>query len=173
MKNASDSAKVHAEFFIDGYRISGIFDARRRLLGDILYDPTTSYLEVQEAFLSPIGDPAHISNHYARAVLAKEKISLILTPNAKDGLRSDQRHYRGRYQTVLVTTLSFYDVTGELYTTSQFKLQTFLSIQAGPFISLLDATVYSAFHKDISYQGGIALVNASHISCIGEEQTRS
>ncbi len=173
MQNASSSAKVHAEFFIDGYRISGVFDARRRLLGDILYDPTTSYLEVEEAFLSPIGDPAHISNHYGRAVLSKEKISLILTSNAQDGLRSDQRHYRGRYQTSLVATLSFFDVTGELYTTSQFKLQTFLSIQAGPFIALLDATAYSAFHKDISYQGGVALVNTSHISCIGEKQSRS
>ncbi len=167
MQNPEASGKIHAEFFIYGYRLSSVFDTRRRLLGDIFYDPTTSYIEVQEAFLSPIDQPMHITHSYTRAILIKEQVSLALTTNAQDSLRSDQRHYRGRYETTLVITLPFFDITGKHFGTSLFKLNTFLGVQAGAFLTLLDVTARCTFHSDVTYQGGAAIINTSHISCIG------
>ncbi|MBN1487237.1 MAG: hypothetical protein JW981_06305 [Anaerolineae bacterium] len=167
MQTSSSPDTIQVEFFTYGYRISGVFDAQRRLLADVVYDPTTSYLIVNDAYLSPIGQPMTISASYTKAQIAKDKVSLILTMNLRDGLRSDRQYYRGSYKAEVVITLPFFEVTGQLFTSSPFKLESFLSIQAGAFINLSEATARSTFDPDVTYHGGAAIINTSHISCIG------
>ena len=56
--------RVTAEFFAQGYRLSGTYVSSRRLMADEIYDPTTNYLTVEDAYLSPIMNPAKITAHY-------------------------------------------------------------------------------------------------------------
>ncbi|MEJ5311690.1 MAG: hypothetical protein WHX52_18160 [Anaerolineae bacterium] len=161
--------KVIAEFFSQGYRMSGTYVVTRRPLADEIYDPTTNYLQLEEAYLSPIMDPAKISAYYALTLFDKSNLDFVLTLDKKDGLRRDQTYGMGTYQLSICLTVPFFEITGQLYLTNRnFNPRIYLSSDAGIFITLLDVTAHSTFNPDISYQGGVALINRAHISFFGE-----
>jgi len=161
--------KVVAEFFSQGYRMSGTYVVTKRPLADEIYDPTTNYLQLEEAYLSPIMDPAKISAYYATTLFDKSKLDFVLTLDKKDGLRRDQAYGMGTYQLSICLTVPFFEITGQLFLVNRnFNPRIYLSSDAGIFITLLDVTAHSTFNPDISYQGGAALINRAHISFFGE-----
>lgn len=162
--------KIVAEFFAQGYRMSGTYVITKRLLADEIYDPTTNYFLLEEAYLSPIIDPARISAYYALTLFDKSNLDFALTMDKKDGLRRDQSYGMGNYQLTIFLTVPFFEITGSLFLTNKnFNPRLYLSSDAGIFITLLDVTVRSTFSPDISYQGGVALINRMHISFFGEK----
>jgi len=161
--------KVVAEFFSQGYRMSGTYVVTKRPLADEIYDPTTNYLQLEEAYLSPIMDPAKISAYYATTLFDKSNLDFVLTLDKKDGLRRDQAYGMGTYQLSICLTVPFFEITGQLFLVNRnFNPRIYLSSDAGIFITLLDVTAHSTFNPDISYQGGAALINRAHISFFGE-----
>lgn len=161
--------KVVAEFFSQGYRMSGTYVVTKRPLADEIYDPTTNYLQLEEAYLSPIMDPAKISAYYALTLFDKSNLDFVLTLDKKDGLRRDQAYGMGTFQLSICLTVPFFEITGQLYLINRnFNPRIYLSSDAGIFITLLDVTAHSTFNPDISYQGGAALINRAHISFFGE-----
>ena len=161
--------KVIAEFFAQGYRVSGTYVITKRPLADEIYDPTTNYLQLEEAYLSPIMDPAKISAYYALTLFDKSNLDFVLTLDKKDGLRRDQSYGMGTFQLSICLTVPFFEITGQLYLINRnFNPRIFLSSDAGIFITLLDVTARSTFNPDVSYQGGVALINRAHISFFGE-----
>ncbi|MBN2391874.1 MAG: hypothetical protein JXR84_14195 [Anaerolineae bacterium] len=163
------TTKVIAEFFAQGYRVSGTYVVTKRPLADEIYDPTTNYLQLEEAYLSPIMDPAKISAYYTVTLFDKSNLDFVLTLDKKDGLRRDQSYGMGTYKLLICLTVPFFEITGYLYLINRnFNPRLYLSSDAGIFISLLDATARSTFNPDVSYQGGVALINRAHISFFGE-----
>jgi len=161
--------KIVAEFFSQGYRMSGTYVITKRPLADEIYDPTTNYLQLEEAYLSPIMDPAKISAYYATTLFDKSNLDFVLTLDKKDGLRRDQAYGMGTFQLSICLTVPFFEITGQLYLVNRnFNPRIYLSSDAGIFITLLDVTAHSTFNPDISYQGGAALINRAHISFFGE-----
>ncbi len=161
--------KVVAEFFSQGYRMSGTYVVTKRPLADEIYDPTTNYLQLEEAYLSPIMDPAKISAYYALTLFDKSNLDFVLTLDKKDGLRRDQAYGMGTFQLSICLTVPFFEITGQLFLVNRnFNPRIYLSSDAGIFITLLDVTAHSTFNPDISYQGGAALINRAHISFFGE-----
>ncbi len=161
--------KVTADFFAQGYRVSGTYVVTRRALADEIYDPTTNYLQLEEAYLSPIMEPAKISAYYALTLFDKSNLDFVLTLDKKDGLRRDQSYGMGTYQLTICLTVPFFEITGSLYVANKFfNPRIYLSSDAGIFISLMDVTARCTFNPDVSYQGGVALVNRAHISFFGE-----
>jgi len=161
--------KVIAEFFAQGYRVSGTYVVTKRPLADEIYDPTTNYLQLEEAYLSPIMDPAKISAYYALTLFDKSNLDFVLTVDKKDGLRRDQSYGMGTYQLSICLTVPFFEITGSLYVISRnFNPRIYLSSDAGIFITLVDVNARSTFNPDVSYQGGVALINRAHISFFGE-----
>lgn len=162
--------KTSAEFFAQGYRLSGTYVSMKRMMADEIYDPTTNYLTVEDAYLSPIMDPAKISAHYNVVLFDKTNLDLILTVDARDGLRRDQTYGLGTFQFHIYLIIPFFEVTGTLHlTTRHFNPRTYLSNDASTFITLLNATVRSTFDSKINYTGGAALVNRAHLSFFGEK----
>ena len=162
--------KVTAEFFAQGYRLSGTYVSMKRLMADEIYDPTTNYLTVEDAYLSPIMDPAKISAHYNVVLFDKSNLDLIVTVDTRDGLRRDQTYGLGTYQFNIYLIIPFFEVTGTLYlATRHFNPRTYLSNDASTFITLVNATVRSTFNAKISYSGGAALINRAHLSFFGEK----
>ncbi len=164
------SNKVIAEFFAQGYRVSGTYVITKRLLADEIYDPTTNYFLLEEAYLSPIMDPGKISAYYAVMMFDKSNLDFVLTVDKKDGLRRDQTYGLGNFQFSIFLTVPFFEISGSLYlTTKNFNPRIYLSNDAGIFITLLDVVVHSTFNPAITYEGGVALINRAHISFFGEK----
>ncbi|MGC9521489.1 MAG: hypothetical protein ACP5HG_06360 [Anaerolineae bacterium] len=171
MHSPTSGQTVVADFFAQGYRVSGVYVEGKLSLPDAVYDQSTDYLLIQEAYLSPITDPAKISVHYTSTTLAKQNLDFILTLEQQDGLRRDQRYSLGRSTFDLCLTVPFFEIRGRLHTANRsFDPRVFLSAEAGPFITLLDVTASCTFNPSISYSGGAALINRQSIGFLGERE---
>lgn len=161
---------VSAEFFAQGYRVSGSYVATLRALADDVYDPNTNYVELRDAYVSPIMSPARISAHYKHAIFDKDNLDFILTVDPHDGLRRDQRYGLGRYAFDTFLTVPFFEIHGELrLTTQKFDTRLFLSSEAGSFITLLNVVAHSTFNPAVSYEAGVALVSRTKVSFFGQK----
>ncbi|MCD6285717.1 MAG: hypothetical protein J7M39_07390 [Anaerolineae bacterium] len=166
------SQQIVADFFAQGYRVSGTFQFSTRLFADVIYDTNTNYLAIQQAYLSPITDPAKISAYYRTTTMNKASLDFILMIEQKDGLRRDQRYALGATSFDLCLTVPFFEIKGRLPSTRHaFDARAFLTREAGAFITLLDVTARCTFNPDVSYQGGAALIARSSISFLGEHQS--
>ncbi len=171
MRASTSNRSVVADFFGQGYRVSGAFVEGNLSLSDAVYDQSTDYLLIKDAYLSPITDPAKISVHYVSTTLFKRNLDFILTLDQQNGLRRDQRYALGRYGFDLCLTVPFFEIQGRLHTMNRsFDPRVFLSADAGPFVTLLDVTARCTFNPDISYTGGAALINRDDIGFLGERQ---
>ena len=158
-----------ADFFSQGYRVSGMFVSDNRTLSDVVYDITTNYIRLQDAYLSPITDPAKISAYYRTTLLNKARLDFVITIDQKDGLRRDQRFSRGQYRFNIFLTVPFFQVTGILHSiTRGFNPRSYLGSDAGSFITLLDVTATCTFNPNVQYKGGAALVSRDNIGFFGE-----
>ncbi len=172
LSNARLKKTVAVELFTHGYRISGTYILAPHLFADAIYNPTTAYVVLEDAYLSPITDPAAIGRYYKMLVVQKDELDFALTVNMKDGLRRDQRYKRSSHKYTISLTVPFFEVTGEVYSMlKKFDPRSYLGTEAGSFISLFNATASSMFDLNITYQGGVILVNHKHIGSIGEQST--
>ncbi len=162
---------ITAEFFADGYRLSGTYDASRFSLADALIDPSTNYITIEDAYLSPIMDPSILAANYKVAVIEKGHLDFVLTVQARDGIRRDQQFIRGMKTYRVFLTLPFFEIIGEVRTTMPvFKPRHYLSSTAGQFLTFLNVTARCTFYPDIVYQGGAAQINRDKITFFGEKR---
>ncbi|HNT76527.1 MAG TPA: hypothetical protein PKH77_16060 [Anaerolineae bacterium] len=161
--------RTTAEFFAQGYRVSGTFYVVTRPLADEVHDPTTDYVPLHDAYVSPIMNPSRISAYYRDALFDKNNLDFVLTVDQRDGLRRDQRFGLGRYSFKIFLTVPFFEVQGELrLVTPKLDSRVYLSSEAGTFITLLNVTARSTFNPDVQYEGGVAMVSRLRVSFFGE-----
>lgn len=167
----SKQIQTTADFFSQGYRVSGTFISSNRTLSDVVYDITTDYLRLQEAYISPITDPAQISAYYHTTLLNKAGLDFVITIEQKDGLRRDQRFMMGGQFTFnIFLTVPFFQITGVLHNLNRvFNPRSFLGNDAGNFITLTDVTATCTFNPTVQYRGGAALVSRDNIGFFGEQ----
>ncbi len=165
---------VAADFFTHSYRISGSVDVRRLPLADQLNDRTTSYLMLQDAYVSPIDRPGDITDSYAMAALRKDNVSMAVLTNKDDGL--SKKHSYGSYfgmslKNVFLTVPQF-EVRGFLQVVGKFDLHALMATGTDRFMPLLDGTTFSTLKPEIQFQGGMLLVNkdAVGVMCLREEE---
>jgi hypothetical protein len=170
MQQPMQTQEIVADFFAHGYRISGAFPTGNQNLSDALFDPNTSYLLIKDAYLSPITDPATISAYYETTLLAKPGLDFVLTMNPRDAMRRDQRYRASQmFDVSIAMTVPFFELQGKMQTVSRsFDPRSFLSNEAGAFITLLDVTASCTFRPEIQYQGGAAIISRESISFFGE-----
>ncbi len=169
LKDARLKKTVAVELFTHGYRVTGTFVLTSRLFAEEIYNPTTAYVVLEDAYLTPITDPATIGRYYKSLVVQKDELDFALTVATKDGLRRDQRYKRSAYKYTVSLTMPFFEITGEIYSMlKKFDPRSYLGTEAGAFISLFNATARSMFDVNVTYQGGVILVNHKHIGSIGE-----
>jgi hypothetical protein len=138
----------------------------------MIYDPSTNYIPIQDAYLSPIITPAKISAHYVNTVVIKANLDFVLTMDVSDGLRRDQRYTLGKNVFNVSLTVPFFEIQGKLHSLNRsFDPRVFLSSDAAHFITLLDVEARCTFSPDVSYKGGVALISRAKISFLGETQT--
>lgn len=138
-------------------------------MGDGVYDTTTAFLIVENAYISPVDRPSEMSANYAEAILVKEELSLALTINEEAALRRDQQYgsYLGPQLKPVFLTLPFFDITGQLRIPGRFDPRVLLSSQTEQFITLFDVTTRTTSNPDITYEGSAGIINKSKISFMG------
>ena len=162
-----------ADFFVHSYRISGRLDVRHRKLADQLGDHTTSFVQLEDVYISNIERPAHIAASYLTTTLRKDNIIAVVVAEQEDGLPREQTYgsYLGTYLRKVLVTVPSFEIAGNLRLSGRLDMRQVLTTGTGDFILILDGRMTSSAHPDIVFTGGAILVNKDHIGSFwaGEE----
>lgn len=162
-----------ADFLTASDRISGQVTVRTRPLADQLNDATTSFLELENVYISPINRPSEIGASYPAATLRKPGIHLAIVARAEDGLSRQQTYgsYLGTVSRDVFLASSRYYIRGRVNLPANAQLRTFMTAEAEHFLQVFEATVVAVDDPQIAFSGGAALVNTEHIAafCLVEE----
>ncbi len=174
MRDKLRTSWLTADFFTHRHRLSGRLDVRHKKLADQLNDMTTSFIELEEAYISNINHPADIIANYTSVILRKPNLTAVLVAQQEDGLRRDQSYgsYLGTYLRPVFLTTTSLEITGQLRLSGKLDLRTVLTTGTDAFISILDGEMRVALLSDVIFTGGIILVNKDQVGifCIAEEE---
>lgn len=174
MEEILQTGWVAADFFTHSYRISGQVDVRRQPLADMLNDRTTGFIQLEDAYVSPIDRPGDIIAAYAASSLTKANLTLVLVARQDDALarKATYGSYQGAYLHKVFLTVPSFEVVGYLRLSARVDLRRLLAIDTEEFIAILDGRVRASIRPDIVFTGGGVLVNKHHIGafCLEKEE---
>ena len=160
------------DFFTHRYRISGRVDVRHRKLADQLNDHTTAFLQLEEAYISNIEHPADIIASHASSILRKDNITAAVVACQEDGLPREHTYgsYFGTYLRKVFITVPSFEIEGYLRLSGKLDLRTVLTTGTDDFVSILDGQMRSSVRPDVTFTGGVILVNKDHIGAFWVEE---
>jgi len=174
MQEKRNSAWVVADFFTHSYRISGRVQVRYRKLAAQLNDQTSSFIQIEDAYISNTEHPADIATSYAGSIIRKKNITAVVVARQDDGLLKEHSYgsYLGAYTRNVFLTVPSFEVEGYLRLSSKMDLRTVLTSGTDDFIIVLDGQMKSAVRTEITFSGGAILVNKEHIGafCMEEKE---
>ncbi len=165
MREQMSSAWLVGDFFTYRHRLSGRIDVRYNKLAAQLNDPTSSFLELEDAYVSNVERPAEIVASYTSAILRKNNITAVVIANQEDGLLREQTYgsYFGTYLRKLFITVPSFEATGYMRLSGKMDLRTVLTTGTDAFIPVLDGEMRSAIRPEVFFTGGAILVNKDQI----------
>ncbi len=173
MKEVKETGWLAADFFTHSYRISGHVDVRRKSLYDMLNDQTTSFIELEDAYVSPIDRPGDIIATHPASFLHKNNLTLIVVPHRDDALSRKHTYgsYFGTFLANVFLTVPSFEIVGYLRLSTKMDLRRVLTSGTDDFIAVLDGRVRASIRSDIIFTGGGILVNKQHIGafCVTDE----
>lgn len=172
MQERLSTGSLVADFFTHSYRISGRVDVRHRNVADRLNDQSTSFLQLEDAYVSNIEHPADIIASHASSVLRKDSITAVVVAEQDAGLPRDHTYgsYFGTYLCKVFITVPSFEIKGHLRLSSKLDLRTVLTTGTDTFMSILDGEMKSSARPDITFTGGAILVNKERIEAFWVEQ---
>lgn len=172
MQERSSTGWLVADFFTHRHRISGRADVRHTKLADQLNDHTTSFLHLEEVYISNIEHPAEIGTHHAVSILRKDNITAVVVPRQEDGLPREHTYgsYFGTYLRKAFITVPSFEIEGYLRLSGRLDLRTVLTTGTDNFISILDGQMKSSVRPDVTFTGGAILVNKDSIGAFSVEE---
>ncbi len=161
-----------ADFFTHSYRVSGAVDVRRLPLADQLNDRTTSYLLLEDAYVSPIDRPGDITASYAIAALRKENVTMVVLVEKEDGMSKKESYgsYFGTSLRSVFITVPQFEMRGFLRVVGKFDLHALLATGTDRFMPLLEGTTFASFNTDFQFNGGMILVNKDAVGTMCVEE---
>ena len=87
------SRRLTADIFCDSHRISTQMALRGRVLSEVLGDPSTSYLELDIAYVSRIDHPGEILADYALSIVRKDRLTFVVVATGLEMAR-EAKHRR-------------------------------------------------------------------------------
>ena len=107
---------VTADFLSQNYRVSGELNVRTRPLADLLNDATTSFIDVENVYVSPIQNPADIKASYQTGSLLKANVSMVVLAREEDGRSKSTTYgsYIGHTLRPVFMTVPGFEVRGYL-----------------------------------------------------------
>ena len=174
MEEGLRSSWLSADFFTHSYRISGQVDTTRQALVDMLNDQTTSFIQLEDAYISPIDRPGDIIADYSASSLRKANLTLIVAPEQDDVLSSKYAYgsYYGTFFRKIFLTVPMFEVVGQLRMSTKLDVRHLLTSGTDDFMALVDGQIKASIRSDLTFTGGGILVNKHHIGafCTTKEQ---
>jgi hypothetical protein len=174
MQERVTSAWLVADFFTYRHRLSGRVDVRYNTLAAQLNDATTSFLVLEDAYVSNVEHPGEIVASYTAAVFRKSNITAAVVARQEDGLLRQQSYgsYLGTYIRKIFITVPSFEIKGYLRLSGKMDLRTVLTTGTDAFIPVLDGEMRSSIRPEIFFTGGAVLVNKAHVGvfCMEEEE---
>ncbi|MDW8067565.1 MAG: hypothetical protein RML46_01480 [Anaerolineae bacterium] len=164
------------DFFTHSYRISGHLDVRRQCLFEMLNDRTTRFLQLEDAYISPIDRPGEILASYSASTLAKANLTLAMVARQEDALPRKQVYgsYMGAHLYNIFLTVPTFEISGYLRLSARVDLRRLLVTEGEEeeFLVILDGRVRGSVRPDIVFNAGGILVNKRHIGAFCMEESR-
>ena len=174
MRERLSTAWLVADFFTYQHRLSGRMNVRYNKLAGQLNNTTTSFLQLEDAYISNVERPAEIIASYTSTVLYKQNITAVVVANQEDGLMREQTYgsYLGTYLRSVFITVPSFEIKGYLRLSGKLDLRTVLTTGTDTFVPILDGQMVSSLRQDVVFSGGAILVNKNHIGvfCVEEKE---
>jgi hypothetical protein len=174
MQDRVSSAWLVADFFTYRHRLSGRVDVRYNTVAAQLNDATTSFLVLEDAYVSNVERPGEIVASYTASVFRKANITAVVVARQEDGLMRQQSYgsYLGTYIRKIFITVPSFEITGYLRLSGKMDLRTVLTTGTDAFIPVIDGEMRSSIRPEIFFTGGAILVNKDHVGvfCMEEEE---
>lgn len=158
---------IQTDMFTDAYRVTG-----RVLVGvggihAELANPNSSFLELQDAYISRIHQPGEIVAHYKVAAFSKDNINFIVLQDRREGIPVGTQHgrsiyTRGRTIGAFLTVPSF-EISGEIMHDGKVDPRDILVKSVGHYLLIFSAKASASLYPEISYSGDLILMQKEQI----------
>ncbi len=91
------SQLIHTDMFTDAYRVTGRVLVGAGGIHAELANPNSSFLELQDAYISRIHQPGEIVAQYKVAAFSKSNINFIVLQDRREGIPVGTQHGRSIY----------------------------------------------------------------------------
>ena len=168
---------INLDLFTDAYRVTGSAMVGTSGLHGELGNPNTSFLKLEDAYISRIHQPGEIVASYKTGAFRKDNINFIILQNRRDGIPMSTQHARsiysrGRPANVFLTVPSF-EIQGEIQYSGKMEPREILVQTLGNFQPIFEAKASASIYPDISYSGDLILVHKERIGifCLDTNQS--
>jgi hypothetical protein len=166
------SRRLTADIFADSHRISTQMALRGRVLSDTLNDTSTSYLELDIAYVSRIDHPGEILADYALSIVRKDRLSFVVIASGVElALKQNQATYIYRRQWPVFITVPYFEITGQIEAPANIDLRALMATGVERFVPVYNATASLSMNQSIQFSGELILINKTSIEvmCIGDK----
>lgn len=158
---------INMDMFTDAYRVTGRVMVGTGGIHSELANPNSSFLELQDAYISRIHQPGEIVVHYKQAAFSKRNINFIVLQDRREGIPVGTQHgrsifTRGRALRSFLTVPSF-EISGEIMHDGKIAPRDILVQSVGNYQLVFSAKALASLYPDISYSGDLILVQKDRI----------
>jgi len=169
------SRRLTADIFADSHRLSTQMALRGRVLSDILNDTSTSYLELDIAYVSRIDHPGEILADYALSIVRKDRLSFaVIASGLELALKQNQATYVYRRQWPVFITVPYFEITGQIEAPANIDLRALMATGVERFIPVYNGTATLSINQSVQFSGELILINKTSIEvlCIGDKASQ-
>jgi hypothetical protein len=132
-----------------------------------LGNPNTSFMNLEDAYISRINQPGEIVVSYKEAAFRKDNINFIVLQNKREGLPVSSHVYtRGRSVDIFLTVPSF-EIRGEIFHEGRLLAKSIIGKAHGNFLLVFTGRASASLYPEISYSGDLILVHRDRIGIVG------
>ncbi|MBN1934828.1 MAG: hypothetical protein JW934_09195 [Anaerolineae bacterium] len=155
------STLLPVDFFTRGYRISGHIDTRAKTVGDLLNDPLSSYIELNDVYIGRANNPGEIIASYRYSQLLKDNLLFVIVSEEESfSKRGRSVSYFGKQKFRAFLALSTYEIEGDFVVTGRSAdFEAYLAKGIDAFIPIESGIARLSNHPDITFGGEAFLVN--------------
>ncbi len=162
---------LSADILTENYRISGDIPLKGQPLVDTLNDKLSSFIRVENIYISPVHDPTVFTAQYPVGNVRKDTVTAVILAREEDGIA---RH--SIYQVkpdapilfALFTVTKGFEIRGGLKQTSPTDIDNMLLQSVDSFITVFRATATLTARPEIQFNGGSVIINRTftNIFCV-------
>src|SRR5512142_1226060 len=164
------SRRLTADIFCDSHRISTQMALRGRVLSDVLADSSTSYLELDIAYVSRIDHPGEILADYSLSIVRKDRLTFVVVANMSDmALKQNPAMKMGMRTWPVYVTVPGFEINGFIEAPLNIDLRALMAVGVERFIPVFDAKASLSMNQSVIFGGELIFINktAVEVLCLG------